>query len=180
MRPPAPGVSSRCNSRGASRTASSIFTHVALLAGRDVRSAPPAKKLRRHLLLVQFSSVRVRFLELIEQQWPLASSGASSAWILRPRRAHVTRASRAWRWRGGWRSAEWRGTVGSRVQLEPSGPAEAPGSDGMLEHVLSSSPHGRTTLPRVRGYIALARTAPWPCSPCLSGPTVRLGCTMAY
>lgn len=162
MRPPAPGVSSRCNSRGASRTASSIFTHVALLAGRDVRSAPPAKKLRRHLLLVQFSSVRVRFLELIEQQWPLASSGASSAWILRPRRAHVTRASRAWRWRGGWRSAEWRGTVGSRVQLEPSGPAEAPGSDGMLEHVLSSSPHGRTTLPRVRGYIALARTAPWP------------------
>jgi hypothetical protein len=59
-------------------------------------------------------------------------------------------ASRAWRWRGrgGWQSAEWRGTVGSRVQLEP---AEAPGSDGMLEHVLSSSPHGRTTLPRVRG-----------------------------
>jgi hypothetical protein len=43
-----------------------------------------------------------------------------------------------------------------------SSPAEAPGSDGMLEHVLSSSPHGRTTLPRVRGYIALARTAPWP------------------
>lgn len=109
-------------------------------AGRDVRSAPPAKKLRRHLLLVQFSSVRVRFLELIEQQWPLASSGASSAWILRPRRAHVTRASRAWRWRGGWRSAEWRGTVGSRVQLEPSGPAEAPGSDGMLEHVLFQLP----------------------------------------
>jgi hypothetical protein len=32
-----------------------------------------------------------------------------------------------------------------------SSPAEAPGSDGMLEHVLSSSPHGRTTLPRVRG-----------------------------
>lgn len=177
MRPPAPGVSSRCNSRGASRTASSIFTHVALLAGRDVRSAPPAKKLRRHLLLVQFSSVRVRFLELIEQQWPLASSGASSAWILRPRRAHVTRASRAWRWRGGWRLAIRR-VAGHRRQprtARAQRPSRGPGvrrNAGACPFQLpprADDTAACTWLHRIGTYGTLA-----------SGPTVRLGCTMAY